>query len=207
MPSLTRAGGQWVEAVDACIRALDCELTYRLTAQWAEIIKVVARLCAELRHWAAAAQLYGAALSWHSDNDAASWYPVVARFSRVDQVRRHLGEPAWIESYESGKLLGSDRATGLAYECLTGLRSELETDSSGLSPRQIEVLRLVAVGLSDADIAAELVVSPRTIHSHLRSIYHKLDVTSHGRCRCGRCRHGGRETIADSRRHHPRILV
>jgi predicted ATPase/DNA-binding CsgD family transcriptional regulator len=171
-------GGQWVEAVDACVRALDCEQRYRLTAQWAEIIKVVARLCAELHHWAAAAQLYGAALSWHSDNDAVSWFPVVSRFSRVDQVRRHLGEPAWIEANETGQLLGSDRATQLAYECLTELRSELDASSSGLSRRQIEVLRLVAAGLTDADIAARLVVSPRTIHAHLRLIYQKLDVTS-----------------------------
>jgi hypothetical protein len=50
-----KAGVQWVEAVDACVRALDCEQTYRLTAQWAETIKVVARVCAELHHWAAAA--------------------------------------------------------------------------------------------------------------------------------------------------------
>jgi DNA-binding NarL/FixJ family response regulator len=42
----------------------------------------------------------------------------------------------------------------------------------------VEVLRLVAQGLTDAQIAQRLVVSPHTVHAHLRAIYGKLDVTS-----------------------------
>jgi DNA-binding NarL/FixJ family response regulator len=42
----------------------------------------------------------------------------------------------------------------------------------------MEVLRLVAQGLSDARIAEVLVISPRTVNAHLRSIYSKLDITS-----------------------------
>jgi DNA-binding NarL/FixJ family response regulator len=40
----------------------------------------------------------------------------------------------------------------------------------------VEILRLVATGLTDAEVAGELVVSRRTVHAHLRSIYRKLDV-------------------------------
>jgi DNA-binding NarL/FixJ family response regulator len=47
-----------------------------------------------------------------------------------------------------------------------------------LTPREIEVLRLVAKGLSNAAVADELFVSLRTVHAHLRSIYHKLGVGS-----------------------------
>jgi len=42
----------------------------------------------------------------------------------------------------------------------------------------MEVLRLVARGLSNAQIAEELVVSLLTVKAHLRSIYSKLGVTS-----------------------------
>ena len=45
-----------------------------------------------------------------------------------------------------------------------------------LSLREIEVLALVATGLTDAQIAEQLVVSIRTVHAHLRSIYRKLQV-------------------------------
>jgi len=49
---------------------------------------------------------------------------------------------------------------------------------AGLTAREIEVLRLVATGYPDARIARELVLSPRTINTHLRSIYAKLGVSS-----------------------------
>jgi DNA-binding NarL/FixJ family response regulator len=47
-----------------------------------------------------------------------------------------------------------------------------------LTSREIEVLRLVAHGMSDAQVADKLVVSLRTVHAHLRSIYRKLQVGS-----------------------------
>jgi len=50
--------------------------------------------------------------------------------------------------------------------------------SFGLTAREIEVLRLVTLGLTYAQIAEQLVISPRTADAHLRSIYSKLGVTS-----------------------------
>lgn len=47
---------------------------------------------------------------------------------------------------------------------------------AGLSTREIEVTRLLCRGLSDAEIAAELFVSPHTVHDHVRSIRTKLAV-------------------------------
>ena len=47
-----------------------------------------------------------------------------------------------------------------------------------LTSREIEVLRLIAQGLTYVQIAAQLVVSPRTVDAHLRAIYGKLGVKS-----------------------------
>jgi len=47
-----------------------------------------------------------------------------------------------------------------------------------LSDREREVLRLVAEGLSDADIAARLVLSPHTVHRHVANIRRKLGIRS-----------------------------
>ena len=49
---------------------------------------------------------------------------------------------------------------------------------AGLTASEVEVLRLVAQGLSDARIAERLVISYRTVTTHLSSIYTKLDVSS-----------------------------
>jgi DNA-binding CsgD family transcriptional regulator len=51
---------------------------------------------------------------------------------------------------------------------------------SGLSAREVEVLRLVADGLTDAQVADRLSLSTRTVGQHLRSIYQKLGVSSRG---------------------------
>ncbi len=48
----------------------------------------------------------------------------------------------------------------------------------GLSAREAEVLRLVAQGLTDVEVAERLYRSPRTVSTHLRSIYGKLGVNS-----------------------------
>ena len=47
-----------------------------------------------------------------------------------------------------------------------------------LTEREIEVLRAVAQGLTDIQVAERLVISHRTVHSHLNSIYSKLGITS-----------------------------
>lgn len=52
------------------------------------------------------------------------------------------------------------------------------TPPAGLSAREVEVLRLVAEGLTDAEVAARLFLSPRTVSGHLRSIYAKLGISS-----------------------------
>jgi DNA-binding CsgD family transcriptional regulator len=50
--------------------------------------------------------------------------------------------------------------------------------ASGLSPREIEVLRLIVDGRTNAEIAAELYLSERTVHRHVSSILTKLGVRS-----------------------------
>jgi DNA-binding CsgD family transcriptional regulator len=49
---------------------------------------------------------------------------------------------------------------------------------AGLSPRELEVLRLVASGLSNRDIAGRLVLSEKTVARHISNIFVKLDVSS-----------------------------
>jgi DNA-binding CsgD family transcriptional regulator/tetratricopeptide (TPR) repeat protein len=52
------------------------------------------------------------------------------------------------------------------------------TIAGGISPRELEVLRLVARGLTDAEAAGRLFISPRTVARHLQSVYNKLGVNS-----------------------------
>jgi DNA-binding NarL/FixJ family response regulator len=47
-----------------------------------------------------------------------------------------------------------------------------------LTLRQLELLELVAMGMSNAEIAEELVLSPHTVRKHLENVYQRLGVTN-----------------------------
>ena len=51
-------------------------------------------------------------------------------------------------------------------------------DAHGLTARELEVLRLVAAGKTNREIASALVISERTVARHLQNIFAKLRVSS-----------------------------
>jgi LuxR family maltose regulon positive regulatory protein len=69
--------------------------------------------------------------------------------------------------------LGAGHELGRARELLERLGKTGRTGGP-LSPREVEVLRLVSDGLTDKEIAARLVLSQHTVHRHVSNIYAKL---------------------------------
>ncbi len=59
-----------------------------------------------------------------------------------------------------------------------GPRPETRAHPAGLTPRQVEVLRLLAEGCSNAEIAARLVLSVRTVDHHVAAVLHKCGTSS-----------------------------
>jgi LuxR family maltose regulon positive regulatory protein len=64
---------------------------------------------------------------------------------------------------------------------LTATGSKLQIEA--LSQQELRVMRLLVTGLSNADIAQELVVSTNTIKTHVKSIYRKLNINSRSEAR------------------------
>jgi DNA-binding NarL/FixJ family response regulator len=67
---------------------------------------------------------------------------------------------------------------GESVEAVLGRRASADAHGAGLSRRELEVMRLLADGRTNRDIARELVLSPRTVDMHVRNILSKLDCAS-----------------------------
>jgi DNA-binding CsgD family transcriptional regulator len=138
-------------------------------------------------HFAVAAHLFGAADALRELIGGSPHSHSSSEEGRA-AVRAELGEAAFAEAWQSGHTLSVEEAVAslLALPTLSAPvanPSDLRpfpsiTYPAGLTPREVEVLRLLAHGLTYAQIAERLIISPHTVNRHLTAIYTKLNVTS-----------------------------
>jgi DNA-binding CsgD family transcriptional regulator len=129
--------------------------------------------------------LWGAAEPLRESSSVSIPEALYKRMLRV--VRSQLGEPAFEEARASGRTMTPEQALASHQafapqdpqpaQALPGsVRHPFAP--AGLTTREMEVLSLVAQGLTDAQVAEQLVISTRTVNTHLTSIYNKLGVNS-----------------------------
>jgi predicted ATPase/DNA-binding CsgD family transcriptional regulator len=94
----------------------------------------------------------------------------------VDALRSRMGEEAFRGAWSEGWAMEMEEAVEYALEPREP--SAPPSYPGGLSAREVEVLRLVANGITSAQVAKELFISPNTVNRHLNSIYGKLGVSS-----------------------------
>lgn len=90
----------------------------------------------------------------------------------LDAARAALGADGYERAWAGGARL---RLEAALQEALSDKGADLP---AGLTAREMEVVRLVAEGLSDREVGARLFISPRTVDTHLRNIFTKTGVDS-----------------------------
>lgn len=96
-------------------------------------------------------------------------------------LRATLGADAFATNWDAGYAMPLSDAVALALQPLPPTSADSSQQPSypnGLTAREVDVLRLVAQGLTDAEVAEQLFLARRTINTHLTSIYTKLNVSS-----------------------------
>jgi predicted ATPase/DNA-binding CsgD family transcriptional regulator len=94
-------------------------------------------------------------------------------------ARSQLDGAAWTAAWAEGRAMSPDRAVEYALEQEpASAPATPEPYLAGLSAREVEVLRLVTTGLTNAQVAEKLFLSPRTVDWHVSSIYRKLGLHS-----------------------------
>ena len=127
-----------------------------------------------------AARLWGAAESLLEKIEAVYTY-VPDRSINRSQVaaRSKTDEAAWEAAWAEGRVMSLEQAVEYALEKEPAPDPAApEPYLAGLSAREAEVLRLVATGLTNAEVAEKLFLSSRTVDWHLSSIYRKLGLHS-----------------------------
>jgi predicted ATPase/DNA-binding CsgD family transcriptional regulator len=181
---LAAAQRDWTTVQRRAQEALEigCELGNR----WgiAHAFEVLAWAAAATAPPVRAARLFGAAEGGLHEIGASLWAPLLTLHETfLATVRRGLGEPAFVAAFTEGRTwplaatlaVARRRDEQAGSQRLAGPCSELP---GGLSARETEVVRLVAAGQSNRDIAQSLVLSEKTVSRHLENIFAKLGISS-----------------------------
>ena len=127
-----------------------------------------------------AARLLGAANRLRDSIRAPVPPPRIERIERtLALIHAGLGDDAFASAWADGAALTSDAAIAAALEPNAAPAALSAAPlGAGLSTRELEVLRLLAEGRSDKEIAQALFISPHTVMRHVQHILAKLDVPS-----------------------------
>jgi DNA-binding CsgD family transcriptional regulator len=176
-----------------------------------ERVRLHPYLTERILHQSEALAPLGAIAVQHCERLDGSGYPRGLAGSAISQPARVLGAA---DAYQAMREPRPHRPARPADEVATELRAEaragrLDTEAveavlgaaghrvsrrhggpAGLTAREVEVLRLLARGFSNKQIAERLVISPKTVGNHVEHIYAKIDASTRARASLFAMQHG-----------------
>ncbi|EFH82142.1 transcriptional regulator, LuxR family [Ktedonobacter racemifer DSM 44963] len=178
--------GDMAKARTLIVKSL--EISIQIRNRWfiASCLERLGEICVAQGQPEQAARLWGAAATLRSAMSAPIPHIELAYYQlALAQAQTQLGETrfqaAWLEGqhmtpeqvFTQEKQPAVDTPVSQAQPTTSTL-----THLDDLTEREVEVLRSLATGLTNAQIAEQLVISPRTVQAHLSSIYNKIGVSS-----------------------------
>jgi len=185
---VARDAGDWSEAADRFREGLRFATPTGEPRYIVVALEGMATVFAATARAAAAAHLFGAAERLREATGVTQDFPAdrAANERARAAVRAALGNPAFAAAWAAGRALSPEHAVAEALAesprspdpgGASGRRAEASDVLPGaLSPRELDVVRLLAAGKTDREIGAALFISPRTVEGHVARILEKLGV-------------------------------
>jgi predicted ATPase/class 3 adenylate cyclase/DNA-binding CsgD family transcriptional regulator len=174
---VARAEGRAGAAEDAHHRALALCAQHGYAGRAAETLECLASLAATGESWAEAARLYGAADAQRARTGFRR-PPLDAPRAVADAAAlcAELGPEAYAAAVSEGEALALDEAVAYASRA-RGERKRPSTGWESLTPTELQVVALVAAGLTNADIGQRLFITTGTVKVHLHNVFGKLGIS------------------------------
>lgn len=182
---LARRKGEYQQALDFLKEALRLEAELDHFVDVCFVLEAIAILLIEMGDNENGIRLWGSAFSHREYLNAPLPPSYDLDYSPyISKARKALGGKYFEEALNAGRDQSLEESIGVAmdydfkavqHDPQSGL---IQEQRFGLTERELEVLRLVAEGCSDSQVAEQLYISPRTVGKHLESIYRKLEVSS-----------------------------
>jgi len=143
-----------------------------------------------------AAQLWGSAEVLRESVSVPIPFVDSANYERlITNVRAQLGDKAFTTVWAEGRTMTPEQVLAMQGREVVLPPTTTETNLSltnpaGLTAREVEVLRLVAKGLTNSEIAQELGISEKTIAHHLTHIFNKTTSENRASAAAFAIRHG-----------------
>ncbi len=180
------------------------------TGEW-ERVRLHPHLTERMLHQSAALAPLGAIAAQHRERLDGSGYPRGLSGAAISRQARVLGAA---DAYQAMREPRPHRPERSADEAAAELRADVKAGRldaeaceavlgaaghrvsrrrggpAGLTPREVDVLRLAARGFANKEIAERLVISPKTVANHIEHIYVKIDASSRAAASLFAMQHG-----------------
>jgi ATP/maltotriose-dependent transcriptional regulator MalT len=183
------AQGELLQAERDAYDALAMNIDIRAHLATPNLLECLAVLGTKSGQRLSASRLLGAADALRQRIGAVRFTIYAADYdANVTLLRNSLGEAEFDTAWAEGAALSAEEALAYAQRG----RGERKRPASGwesLTPTEQDVVRLVQDGLSNAEVATRLFISPRTVQTHLTHVYAKLGLTSRAQLIAEAARH------------------
>jgi predicted ATPase/DNA-binding CsgD family transcriptional regulator len=182
---------EWIDA--ALILTVELGTPHSIAS---DVVATVAALAVAIGQPERATPLLASSAAWDELAGRTRNLPERALYARTERAARAaLGEAAFVATWGAGRALSLDQAFAAASELLARgddvpAAARGRERPAGLTPREVEVLLLVARHHTDKEIAEALALSPRTVMHHVSSVLGKLGVATRREAAVWVGRHG-----------------